>query len=154
MQELKDLYEAYRKESDEVYANAKLGAGLFGLGAGPKDDPCHMNFLKHLHQKVDEMTHKPVSAEEAFLAAHWILCAQGENEQARDYWVLLAAHTEVLQLVPLLTPEDSGRLAREYAKSFPKARRLPAMNQLLSELQKQGNLQQEKPTLLGKLFGK
>ena len=154
MHELKDLYEAYRKESEEVYASAKLGAGLFGLGAGPKDDPCHMEFLKHLHQKVEQMVQKPVSAEEAFLAADWILSAQGENEQVRDYWVLLAAHTEVLGLVPLLTPEDSCRLAQEYAKRFPKARRLPAMNRLLSELQKRGNLKEEKPTLLGKLFGR
>ena len=48
LERIRKLYEGYLKTAEELEKNRKIGDGLFGLGHGPEDDPCHERLEKAL----------------------------------------------------------------------------------------------------------
>ena len=54
-EQVRELYEAYFAEFQELEQGRRLGAGAFGLGGGPRDYPCHGQFAKKLERLLKEL---------------------------------------------------------------------------------------------------
>ena len=58
------------------------------------------------------------------------------REPLSAYWMLLAAHGTVLDLIPMLSPADAAELMKEYGKLYRRWERLPVQKNVIKALQK------------------
>ena len=56
------------------------------------------------------------------------------HDMQSAYWTLIAVHGLTGNLIGLLSPEDAAELLAAYEDSFPRSRRLPAQNKVVSLL--------------------
>lgn len=139
LEQIQKLYEEYFAEFQELERGRRLGAGVFGLGGGPRDYPCHGQFAKDLERllKGTEETLSPDQAEEVL---RYILFAPQSREQEHDavYWMLIAVHGMTVGLAGRLEPAAAAGLLERYEALYPRRERLPVQAKVVSALKKRG----------------
>lgn len=143
LEELHSLYEEYLARFRKAELARKPGEGIFGLGVGPRDYPCHAWFSDALEGLLQDLAaRRPDPAQARELLAYIYrapLERQGEGGDA-VYWMLLAVHSLTLELTAFLSPADAQTLLQDYQASYPRRQRLPAQEKVLRALKKQSAL--------------
>lgn len=133
---LRMCLERYQQEMDRVEAELRPGDGILGLGNDPKRSPSHMEFYNEVGRIIGLISGGELPADEAAETAAFLM-TMGERFGRRFTRPMMeAAQGHILPLVPLLTPEQAGVLARQYAGLYPRHQRLPIQRQLLKALEK------------------
>ena len=135
-EQVRELYEAYFAEFQELGQRRRLGAGVFGLGGGPRDYPCHGQFAKKLERLLKELegTLSPEQAEEV---VEYILFAHQTRKRDAVYWMLIAVHGMTEGPAGRLDPAAAARLLERYEAVYPRRERLPVQMKAVSVLKKQ-----------------
>lgn len=136
LQELKDLYEQYKKEYAAVRKKASFFDGLFGMGNDPKKDPCHMRFYENAESWVKAFAAGDPSEEEAYAVTQLLLTAAQDHRKQPEEWIMVAAQRLSLELIDLLSPDHCAQLESWYNKAYPRRIRLPIQNDIHKLLQK------------------
>lgn len=133
------LYTDYQEQFRQQELARKPGEGVFGLGMGPRDYPCHSQFAQQLEQLLGEIAAQQPPSGDLLSLLDYIYRAPLELRPAQDavYWMLLAAHSLTLGLISLLDAGDAKTLAANYNQAFPRRNRLPAQDKVLAALQAQ-----------------
>ena len=134
---MRALYEGYIAKGEQLERDKKPGAGLLGLTRGPKDDPCHKQFLDDLQALLADAQAAEPDSEEVRQALAYIYRAPQEHaEPLSVYWMLQAAHGATLGLIGRLEPADARALRDDFAKMYRRWERLPAQKKVLEALEK------------------
>ena len=137
LDQVRALWEAYIAEAEQLERDRKPGAGIFGLTPGPKDDPCHGQFLLRAQALLGRMcAASPPSAEVREALAYIYRAPLEHPEPLTAYWSLQAIHGATAPLAALLDPADARALGDEYKKMYRRWERLPAMKEALAALEK------------------
>lgn len=132
---IKALYGQYCEEVELLLKEAKPFAGMFGLGSGPKDAPCHAGFIAKLGQETERMAQEPVSAEEAAEVVRYLLSLQDSCEkEGLMYWTCMAAHGAALPLIPLLSTAGAADILEMYNSNVPRRMRMPLQDRVMKSL--------------------
>ena len=135
LEQLREQYRQYHNQVQKVRLDAKPFAGVFGIGAGPKDDPCHMAFFHGVEETCKGFADAPVSADTAAAVIRYVVTAQTEGEkEGITYWPMMAAHGTILPLIPLITKEQASELKALYEQTVPKRERMPLQDKVLKAL--------------------
>ncbi len=148
-EEVQERIEAYLTEIDQVIAHAKPGAGLFGIGISPKNDPCNDRFLTGMQTWFEQFALSEPSSEETERVMDIVFTAQ-QRRQDFVFFTLIAIHGMAIPLVRFLTPEAAGRQAEAYESRIPKTQRMPVQLKLLDELYRRAGRQPRKRGLFGR----
>ena len=136
--ELQGRYAAYRDQVAALQRSAPPFAGLFGLGSGPKDDPCHRRFLSEIAQCTEAWAQEEMEPDEAAAVVGFILQVQTQDEpRGLCYWTAMAAHSACLALIPKLEAQDASALAARYAHDVKRRERMPLQERVLAALRAQ-----------------
>lgn len=131
------LFESYIAEAEQLERDKKPGDGLLGMPGGPKDDPCHDQFIADLEQLLQDMLAQKPASGEVKEALGYIYHASLEHRQPLTvYWMLQAVHGMTENLIALLTPQDAQSLQNAYEKDYRRWERLPAQKKVLSALKR------------------
>ena len=129
------IFRTYLEAINTAERNRKLGEGMFGFGGGPANDPCHVEFIKQLEAFLEEFRKKTTDSAAVKTVLSEIYSAADRNPDPQSaYWTLIAVHGITEDLVGSLSKEDAASLLAAYEDSFPKNRRLPAQNKIVSLL--------------------
>ena len=132
---LRALYEGYLTEAEAAERSAAPGAGLFGFGKGPEDDPCHDRFVAALRAFYEELAILKTQSGTVRELMEYACAAPRENPRPRSaYWMLIAVQGLTIPLAERLNPADAGALAELYEKSCRRSERLPVQKQLIDAL--------------------
>lgn len=132
---VRQLYEAYLAKTEQLERDRKPGDGLFGMGSGPADDPCHDRFAEELEAVLGAMARDTLSSGQVRSVLEYIYRMPLENkENSLAYWMLLAVHNLTVELAQRLDAPDAEALWRDYRKKYPRWDRLPAQKRVLSVL--------------------
>lgn len=136
LEEVKRLYEAYEEQFHQQELARKPGAGMFGLGMGPKDYPCHNQFAQDLEALLQEIEgRQPDSAQTRELLEYIYTAPQARHKnQDAVYWMMLAVHSLTVALIQRLAPSDAQALYDICWGIYPRRGRLPAQDKVLSAL--------------------
>ena len=132
------IMEQYSEALEKASKTRKLAGGLFGLGGGPGDDPCH----EAMDRKVGELTEQFTAAEEQVEETSLLVSEILRAEKSREWtpaakWAVLAIQRYTIPLIPKTGPEDRKQLAAWYTQAYPKRQRLPIQKQIVKELEKE-----------------
>lgn len=136
LERIQDLYRAYDDEFRQLEENRKLGAGMFGLGGGPRDYPCHQQFSQKLEALLREAEQLPPEQTAKLLSCIYFAPRERKEGQDAVYWMLMAVHGMTEGLVSRLAPEDAAGLLARYEREYPRRTWLPAQKKLVSALKK------------------
>lgn len=141
MVDIQTLYQDYFQQFDQQEQARTLGEGMFGLGMGPRDYPCHRQFSQALEQLLETIAKQQPETEQVQEILTYIYCAPLELAPRENavYWMLLAVHGLTFPLIPYLTAADAKVLYNHYKISFPRRNRLPTQDKVLAALQSRGN---------------
>ena len=134
--EFRSIMDEYTEAVRNVQKNRKMFDGVMGLGNHPGNAPSH----ETLDKKVESLCLEAAGWEnsedrEALIREISQAALDWEGpEYARLMLVAVQRHT--LELIPKLEPEGRERLTEWYQKAYPRIRRLPVQNQVLSALKK------------------
>lgn len=141
LEELQGLYQAYREQFQQQERARKPLSGVFGLGAGPGDAPCHQQFSQELERLLEDAAARGLPSGEIRQALEFIYRDPQELRGSREnavYWMLLAAHRLTLPLAAQLDPADAGALYEAYQRDYPRRNRLPAQKEVSAALGERG----------------
>lgn len=133
-EEFRSILAEYGEAVRTVQKNRKMFDGLMGLGNHPANAPCH----EVLDKKVESLCReaagwKNSDDREALIREIGQAALDWEGpDYARLMLVAVQRHT--LPLIPELEQEGRERLLEWYKKAYPRNRRLPVQNQVLSAL--------------------
>ena len=136
LEKVEALYRAYVDEFHQSERNRKPLEGAFGFGGGPQSYPCHERFVQDLELLLRDFAAQAPDSSQVSQILNYICLtapARWETGSAAD-WMLLAAHSLTLELIPLLSASDAGSLYAAYQAAYPRRRRLPVQNKLLAAL--------------------
>lgn len=133
---IQGLYADYAAEFQRLEQNRRMGAGMFGLGGGPKDDPCHERFAKDLERLLREGADECPEQAESVLEFIWFASPARPEGWDAVSWMWLAVHSMTVELVGHISPEAAGRLRERYENAYPRRERLPAQKKVISALKK------------------
>lgn len=123
----------YLGKYNAAVKKARPGAGLFGFGSGPKDDPCHAEFLEKLAAYTDSLTAVP--PEEANAAVRLVIgYALDRSLPECCHWVFVAAERCTFGLISEMLPEERAVLLAQYEKAVPRLQRFPVEKELVRAL--------------------
>lgn len=132
-----ELYDSYIEKVNELERNKKFTAGLLGLTKGPKDDPCHDEFIEDLKKKISEFASADPQSEDVYTLLKFMYEAPLEHKDNHlVYWMFMAAHTLSCDLCAFLTKEDAADLYKQFNAAYPRYERLPAQKNVLKALKK------------------
>ena len=132
---VRQLYEAYLAKTEQLERDRKPGDGLFGMGSGPANDPCHDRFAEELEAVLGAMARETLSSGQVRSVLEYIYRMPLENkENSLAYWMLLAVHNLTVELAQRLDAPDAEALWRDYRKKYPRRDRLPSQKRVLSVL--------------------
>lgn len=133
MEQLQDIYCRYTEAAAAAKKAAGPLAGIFGMGGGAKDHPCHREFFEAVHSWVEAFLAADPEEEAALDAVRLILIAAAAHKNEPTYMHCLAAQGHTRELIGRLSPEHCDELRREYESLYPENARLP-VNQQIYEL--------------------
>ena len=132
------IMEQYSEALEKAGKTRRLAGGLFGLGGGPGDDPCHDAMDKQVGELAEQFLADEDALEEAALLVSDILKAEKSREWTpAAKWAVLAIQRYTIPLIPEIGPEDRKELAAWYTDAYPKRQRLPIQKQIVKELEKE-----------------
>ena len=134
LKQLQERYAQYTTQAQQVRKKASPLAGIFGIGGGPKDDPCHMAFYQDIQALTDAYLASGPSPESAAQVVDFLLRASKEHSSKDTYWFMTAAQGHAKKLIPLMTPEACHPLLDWYLTAFPNRLRTPLQEELVSLL--------------------
>lgn len=142
LEKLPALIQGYLTEVEQQKAKRGPTDGLLGFGDALRNDGCHDRFADALQALVEQMVAAPVSATQAAVALRYLCeaplqCPDNTPQTACARWMLEAAQTLALPLVPLLQPVDAAQLFQWYRSVYPRSRQLPAEKKLARALRQQ-----------------
>lgn len=142
LEKLPALIQDYLTEVEQQKAKRGPTDGLLGFGDALRNDGCHDRFADALQALVEQMVAAPVSATQAAVALRYLCeaplqCPDNTPQTACARWMLEAAQTLALPLVPLLQPVDAAQLFQWYRSVYPRSRQLPAEKKLARALRQQ-----------------
>ncbi|MDK2812965.1 MAG: hypothetical protein PWQ08_220 [Clostridiales bacterium] len=142
LEKLPALIQGYLTEVEQQAAKRGPTDGLLGFGDALRNDGCHDRFADALQALVEQMVSAPVSATQAAVALRYLCeaplqCPDNTPQTACARWMLEAAQTLALPLVPLLQPVDAAQLFQWYRSVYPRSRQLPAEKKLARALRQQ-----------------
>lgn len=116
---LEELYRAYTKKLADVYAQAPIAAGLFGMGDDPRNHSCNDEFYQNVaHWAKNFASH--ANAQEAKAAVEWILYQPAKERQNLTYWYMYAAQKHTQPLIPLLSSQVKAEIRQQFTELYPK----------------------------------
>lgn len=137
-QEIEKLYGDYIEQYRQQNSGRKPGQGIFGMGPGPGDLPCHGQLLENLKALLADIAGREAGPCELRQALEVVFRepVQLQHEAPAAYWTLLAAHGAVLELIEGIGGDDAAALYEEYKRAYPRSKRLPVQKQVLDALGK------------------
>lgn len=123
--ELKQMYEAYKEKSLDVRKNAPLFAGFLGLGSDPRKHPCHEDFYHAAQGWTERFVASNPAPEVVMEAATYILEEPNQNREKDSFWFLFVAVGNIRSLIPLLRKEDCKTLVAKFDELYKKRDRMP-----------------------------
>lgn len=136
LDEIKSICSDYLVTAEKVYKEARPLAGIFGIGNGPKNDPCHLKFYQDLEAKAKELADSDVPEEEKYEATCYILHLDETDCNETMRFMLTAAQGVTKDLIPVLSREHKDELAAWFNKAVPKRMRLPVQNDIFKLMTK------------------
>lgn len=136
LEQVRELYESYTAEFTRLESNRRLGAGMFGLGGGPRDYPCHERFGKDLEKLLRQAASHPARAGE--ILEYVYFASLGRRKDA-VYWMMTAVHGMTLELAGQLSPQEAGRLLARYQEAYPRREWLPVQKKVAAALKARAN---------------
>ncbi len=138
LKEVVRLYEAYLDEFHRLEQNRKPMEGVFGMGTGPKDYPCHEKFAQDLDQLLESLTAQAITPEQAGNLLRYIYCTAPVlwESETSVYWMLLAVHGSTMGLIKHLDASTAKALYEEYRHLYPRYIRLPIQKKIFTALQR------------------
>lgn len=157
-QALQDIYDDYTAELAKVWSAAPKTAGLFGIGADPRNHPCNSLFYEKTGQWAAGFVCSGPKPEEAEACVDWILFAAARHREEKTYWYFYAAQKHAAGLIPLLSAEASERMRRDFREQYRKADWAPVQREIYDLLTRQaGNMVSagsgSRPAFWHSLFG-
>lgn len=137
MEQLQEIYCRYTEAAAAAKKAAGPLAGIFGMGGGAKDHPCHREFFEAVHVWAQHFLSTNPEADAAFEAVRFILIAAAAHKNEPTYMHCLAAQGHARGLIGKLSAEQCDALRKEYEDLYPENARLP-VNQQIYELLCQG----------------
>lgn len=94
LEEIVSLYEAYLEEFRRLERNRRPMEGVFGIGNGPQNYPCHGKFAQDLERMLKDLSAQALSFEQAGQVLRYIYCTAPVRWESVTtvYWMLLAVH--------------------------------------------------------------
>ena len=141
LEELRRLYEAYQNQFQTAEQARKPTEGMFGLGKGPGDHPCHAQFASDLEAFLQAKAAEGLEPGQAGQMLEFIYFAPLFHPEYPNavYWMLIAVHSVTFPLIPMLEPETARELCSRYQKAYPRRALLPAQTKVLDALKKQSD---------------
>ena len=140
--EIEKRYDSYLEQYQKEESERSPGRGIFGMGAGPGDLPCHVRFLDSMKSLLDEIAGREAEPREFREAMEFILREPVNvlREAPAVYWTLLAVHGLSLGLIGRLDSADASELYKAYKSTYPRSKRLPAQEQVLAALKERAGI--------------
>lgn len=146
LEEIVSLYEAYLEEFRRLERNRRPMEGVFGIGNGPQNYPCHGKFAQDLERMLKDLSAQALSSEQAGQVLRYIYCTAPVRWESVTtvYWMLLAVHGLTGELIERLDASTAKALCEEYRRLYPRYQRLPVQNRVFSALQSKARYKQKK----------
>lgn len=139
--QIQALYRDYAEEYRRLERTRKPGAGILGLGGGPKDDPCHQRFADDLEKMLREAAETSPGEAGDILEFIWFTQTSRPEGWDAGSWMRLAVHSLTPPLISRLDREAAAGLLERYESAYPRRTRLPAQETVVSALKKQAKTQ-------------
>lgn len=133
LETIQALCQAYLAECARLERERGTWDGLFGMGGGPKNDPCHDAFAHDLDAALRRAAALPSGEVRPILDYLYRLPLAHRDDQAA-YWMLLAVHGLTTELAGGLNRADAAALLAQYRADYPRRERLPAQRRVLDAL--------------------
>lgn len=138
LEQVRQLYEDYLTEIQQLEANRKPGEGLLGIGKGPADHPCNDRFVSELETALGELARQPDPGQIRPVLEYMYAIPLDYRELKTAYWMLMAVHGMTPELAGRLTAPEAQTLWAWYQEHYPPRDRLPAQKQVLKALKQAG----------------
>lgn len=149
---LEEIYRAYTQKLADVYAQAPIAAGLFGVGDDPRNHSCNDEFYQNVAQWAQNFA-SHADAQEAKAAVEWILYQPAREMQKPTYWYMYAAQKHAQPLVHLLFPQDKAEIRQQFAELYPKRDWTPVQKEVYQLLSADASGSRQKASILHWLGG-
>jgi len=137
MEELRELYEGYIRQVERLELERKPADGLFGIGKGVADDPCHDAFAGRLKELLAELeVEEPSSADLREILSYIYRMSAENKEPVSAYWTMNAVHGLTAGLIARLDPQDAAALHDTYIAEYPRRMRFPVQKQVIKALER------------------
>ena len=136
VQQMQDIYGAYVRDVERVFAEAKPADGLFGWGDDPKKHPCHMQFYEAVEDWVRAFAAAEPGQEAVWEAVRFMLQTPDLHRDSQCFWFLYAAQGLTRELIPRLSREQCAALREDYDNRYPKRDRMPVQRDIYKALKK------------------
>lgn len=149
---LEEIYRAYTKKLADVYAQAPIAAGLFGMGDDPRNHSCNDEFYQNVAQWAQNFA-SHANAQDAKAAVEWILYQPARERQKLTYWYMYAAQKHAQPLIPLLFPQAKDEIRQRFAELYPKQTWTPVQKEVYRLLSAGASGRGQKASILGWFSG-
>lgn len=143
LEELQEIYTEYIDDMQAAVKKTKITGGVKSVFTGRTVDPRQELFHKEVSKKMKKILEEEPSCEEAARISDYILHAHEEIlEETPAWYMLIAMHGQVLELVSFLEPAQAKQMYEAYEAAFPNKRtRYPVQDDLLKALKKRAKKQ-------------
>ena len=138
LERFQGIIDQYIEAYDKADRERKPGAGIFGIGQGPGDYPCHEEMDRRVAELTEEIGAAGDAGQEETAA---VVKAVLQAEKSRKWtdaarWAVLATQRHTIPLIPKLSSEDRHEINTWYKEAYPRRMRVPIQKQILKELAK------------------
>ena len=134
---MQKLYMDYIEQAAAAQKKQRMGDGILGFGRKASDDPCHERFIENLSRQMAEFIEAGISSQDLREVMAYVFQAQNQHrEPVSQYWMLIAAHSTVQDMIPLLNREDAAALRELYGNLFKRRECLPVQTKIMKRLEK------------------
>lgn len=133
MERLICLYDDYHAQIRLFKSKMKPADGLFGMGVGLGEAPCHDDFAEKLEALLQAMA-ADGDFQDSRSVLEFIYQAPLQEPERAAYWMMMAVHRLTLPLINRLEQEDAQQLLAWYKDAYPRKDRLPPQDMVLKAL--------------------
>lgn len=112
----------------ETFASRNKVQAYLGMGEEKQAD--HMAFYNRVGQWVQCFLETDPEDASLLQALHILLFAAAQEKGSQAEWYLIAIQTFAQPMIERLGREEKKDLAQEYARHYPRGKRLPVQNQI------------------------
>lgn len=132
------LCQYYFEESAQVFRNAKIGDGLFGMGDDPKKNPCHQRFYDNMEQLMKECSAGNMTSKQTGEVVFALLTAEDRHKDQNETvkWMLMATQGLSLPMIPRMEAAEAASLLKWYSGYYSFLERFPMQRKVIAALKK------------------